>query len=152
MIEIICLGKARQDYVTSGLNEYLPRIARYCPISMKILPDHKLSSNSTEEFVKLKESEIILRYIHPGSFKIALDEKGNLMNSMEFAAFMNSHLAKDIQFIIGGVYGLSANVIKSVDYLLSFSPFTFTHQMIRLLLAEQIYRAFTILKGKKYHY
>lgn len=152
MIEIICPGKTRQDYVTSGLNEYLPRISRYCPISLKILPDHKLTSTSTEEIVKQKESEIILKNLRSSSFKIALDEKGNQLNSTEFATFLNNHLARDIQFIIGGVYGLSADVLKSMDYLLSFSPFTFTHQMIRLLLAEQIYRAFTILKGKSYHY
>ena len=150
-IKIICLGKTKQKFIKDGINEYLKRISGQYKIDFLILPDAKLSKNNSVEIVKKKEAEILQKHISSENILIVLDEKGKNFSSLEFADFIQK-AGKNIDFIIGGVYGLRENIKRKADLILSFSSFTFTHQMIRLLLTEQIYRAITIINGKKYHY
>jgi len=151
-IKILCLGKSKKKYIENGVNEYLKRLTKYSHIKFEILPDVKLTKTINIEIVKEKEAVIIEKHISENSLIICLDEHGKQLTSLEFSVFLNKINQKNIIFIIGGIYGISSRIIQKADLILSFSHFTFTHQMIRLLLIEQIYRAFTIIKGKKYHY
>lgn len=152
-IKILALGKSKQTFIEAGIKEYLKRLSKYASVKLEILADVKLSKTNTVQIVKDKEAEIIQKHLKDNDFIIALDEYGKQYTSVEFAQILEKQKGrKDITFIIGGVYGLSDKIIKQADLKLSFSKMTFTHQMIRLILAEQIYRAFTILEGKKYHY
>ncbi len=153
-IRIICLGKTKQKFIEEGIKEYQKRITKYLKLEWKILPDVKLTGNKTIEIVKDQEAAILEKNFPKSSFLIVLDENGKEFSSEKFAKYLEEKLSfrKEIIFIIGGVYGLSNKILKRADLVLSFSRFTFTHQMIRFLLMEQLYRSFTIIKGKKYHY
>lgn len=151
MIKIIAVGKTKQRFILDGMQEYNKRLTKYSKVVWKILPDTKLSSSINIDIVKDKEAKKILSHIKESDFVVALDEKGKQFTSLGFSRLI-SQRNQSITFIIGGVYGLSDIIKKRVDLLLSFSKSTMTHQMIRLVLAEQLYRAFTIITGKKYHY
>lgn len=152
-ITIVCLGKTKQNFIETGLQEYAKRLSKYAQINFLILPDVQLTKTNSCEIVKQKEASILLKNWKEKDFVIALDENGRQFSSPEFASLLCDLQPKtSISFLIGGVYGLAEEILKKADLILSFSRFTFTHQMIRLLLLEQIYRAFTICEGKKYHY
>lgn len=153
-IKIICLGKTKQKFIEDGIKEYQKRLSKYIKLEWLILPDIKLTSCNTIEIVKELEAEIIEKKLPESSFIIVLDENGKEFSSEEIAKFLDDKLitGRNIVFVIGGVYGLSNRILKRANIILSFSRFTFTHQMIRLLLVEQLYRSFTIIKNKKYHY
>ena len=153
-IKIICLGKTKQKFIEEGIKEYQKRINKYIKLEWQILPDIKLTGSKTIEIVKDQEAVILEKHLPTSSIIIVLDEKGNEFSSEKFAEYLEDKLlfGKNIIFVIGGVYGLSKKILQKADLVLSFSRFTFTHQMIRFLLTEQIYRSFTIIKGKKYHY
>ncbi|MCF7793995.1 MAG: 23S rRNA (pseudouridine(1915)-N(3))-methyltransferase RlmH [Candidatus Cloacimonetes bacterium] len=153
-IKIICVGKTKQKFIEAGIAEYKKRLQTFAKIETIILPDVKLTSSNNIDIVKKQESEIIRKHIKNYEVKVALDENGKSLTSKKFADFFvdQMNFGKDIAFFIGGVYGFEKEILNSMDMNLSFSRFTFTHQMIRLILFEQIYRAFTIIKGKRYHY
>jgi 23S rRNA (pseudouridine1915-N3)-methyltransferase len=151
-ISIICLGKSKKKYVELGINEYLKRIPKFYNLKIIEIPDIKLTKTNSIEIVKKKEAEIISKHLHKDDFIIALDETGKQFTSVKFSSYFDKLSSKNIVFIIGGVYGLDTEIKKKANLILSFSKFTFTHQMIRFLLIEQIYRAFTIINNKKYHY
>ncbi len=153
-IKIICLGKTKQNFIEDGIKEYQKRISKYTKLEWQILPDVKLTGSKTMEIVKEQEAAILEKKLSTSSVIIVLDENGKEYSSVKFAKFLEGKLniGKDITFVIGGVYGLSKRILQKADIILSFSRFTFTHQMIRFLLAEQLYRSFTIINGKKYHY
>ncbi len=153
-IIIICLGKTKQKFIEEGIKEYQKRITKYVKLEWQILPDVKLTGSKTIEIVKDQEAAILEKNFPKSSFLIVLDEKGKDFSSEKFAKYLEDKfpIGKDIIFVIGGVYGLSNRILKKADLVLSFSRFTYTHQMIRFLLVEQLYRSFTIIKGKKYHY
>lgn len=156
-ITIISVGKLKEKYLKLGIDEYSKRLTRYCKLSIAEVPDEKAPENLSDaemEAVKGKEGESILRYIKEGMYVIALDIKGKMISSEELAVCLenlgitgNSNIA----FVIGGSLGLSKEVIKRSDYKLSFSPMTFPHQLMKLILLEQIYRAFRIIKNEPYH-
>ncbi len=153
-IKIICLGKTKERFVKIGIDKYVNRVSKYINLEWKIVPDTKLTSTNTIKIVKDQEADTIIKYISEDNYLVALDEKGKIASSKGFAKFLKRKMlgSKDIIFIIGGVYGLSKKVLELADLKLSFSQFTFTHQMIRLLLSEQLYRALTIIHGRSYHY
>ncbi|OPX29740.1 MAG: hypothetical protein B1H06_01020 [Candidatus Cloacimonas sp. 4484_143] len=152
-IKIFALGKSKQKFIEEGLQEYLKRLTRYVQIDFKILPDVKLTKTNSIEIVKEKEAIILEKQLAEFDFVIALDENGTQYSSKDFAKLIEMKKGKsNLAFIIGGVYGLSPKILNKANLILSFSKFTFTHQMIRFILTEQLYRAFTILEGKKYHY
>ena len=154
-IKIICLGKTKQKFIEEGIREYQKRITKYLALDWQILPDVKLTGSKTIEVVKDREAVILEKNLPASSsIIIVLDENGKEFSSEKFAEYLDEKLLfrKNIIFVIGGVYGISNRILERADLVLSFSRFTFTHQMIRFLLIEQLYRSFTIIKGKKYHY
>jgi 23S rRNA (pseudouridine1915-N3)-methyltransferase len=153
-IKLITIGKNKQAFIKAGILEYQKRISPFLSLELIELPDVSLSKTNNIEIVKKKEAEILQKKILPTDFVVCLDEKGQNFTSLQFARFIGEklNLSGDLVFIVGGVYGLAKNISENCDLLLSFSRFTFTHQMIRLIFLEQLYRAITILKGKQYHY
>lgn len=155
-ITILQIGKTRQPFFQESEQEYLKRLKPYAKVQIITLKEGQglKDSPSHKELIKQKEAAQILTSIAPKTFIIVLDERGKNLNSMEFAQFIKEKQnagASDLTFIIGGAFGLSQEILKHANLQLSFSRFTFTHEMIRTLLLEQLYRAFTIIQGKTYH-
>ena len=148
MIKIICVGKIKEKYFTSGANEYLKRLSRYTKLEVVIVPDE-----ANVEKAVLIEGRKILSKIKDDEYVIALDICGKMISSLDFAKKINSvfNSHSKLTFVIGGSYGLSSSVIKRADYLLSFSKLTFPHQLFRVMLLEQIYRAYKINNNESYH-
>ena len=159
-IRIICVGKDKDDYVKLASDEYLRRIRAFIPIDTVIVKDTKLTKTNNTSIVKQKEGNHITQNLDQLSytttkkpFIIALDALGKQYDSVTFARKIELEKnGKEIVFVIGGPYGIDDEVKKKSDIIISLSPLTFTHQMTRIILLEQIYRAFTIITGKKYHY
>ena len=153
IIKIYWLGKTKKDFVSIANSEYLKRISGHTKIKIIELTDIKLTKAINIDIVKAKEAEIIRKAIKTEEYLIVLDERGDQFTSPEFAKFLDKQASKGtISFLIGGTYGLDKTIIDRADLILSFSKMTFTHQMIRIILLEQIYRSITIIKKKKYHY
>ncbi len=156
-ITIIAVGKIKEKYLTMGIAEFVKRLTPYCRLSIievdeERMPEHP--SDAEKAKVLLKEGERILKYVKDSSYLIILDVIGKQASSEELAEKISDlgvSGKSDITFIIGGAFGLSSELLKAAKERLSFSKMTFTHQMIRLLLVEQIYRAFKINRGEPYH-
>lgn len=156
-INIICIGRLKEKYWSDAIAEYSKRLKRYCNLSIKELKEDRLPDNPSaadEDKVKINEGKSILNAIREGSYVIALDLRGKALSSEELADKINKLAiegSSNVDFIIGGSIGLSKAVIDRSDMILSFSRMTFPHQMMRLILMEQIYRSFKIIKNEKYH-
>lgn len=156
-IDIISVGKLKEDYLKSGINEFLKRMNTYAKISITEIPDEKAPENMSDaelERVKSIEGQKILAKLKESSYVIALAIEGKQLSSEAFAAQIDKLMTDgygDITFIIGGSNGLSDEVLSRAQYLLSFSKMTFPHQLMRLILMEQIYRAFRIMNNHPYH-
>ncbi len=152
-ISIISIGKVKQQFIKEGEKEYLDRMKSEHKIEcIELGGDH--SSSLPEAEIKAKEGKQILGAIKESQLVIALDEGGKMMTSPEFASYLDSKMNQgqsNIAFIIGGAFGLDVSVKKRAEKILALSPMTFTYQMSRLILIEQIYRATMILKGSPYH-
>lgn len=156
-ITLITVGKIKEKYFTDAIAEYSKRLSRYCKLEIVELADEKTpdeASEHEEELIKAKEGERILKAIKDDAYVVALAIEGRKMTSPGLADFVaklgidgNSH----IQFVIGGSLGLASEVLKRADYKLSFSDMTFPHQLMRVILLEQIYRAYRIINGEPYH-
>jgi 23S rRNA (pseudouridine1915-N3)-methyltransferase len=154
-IKLLLIGKTDSDILSNGVDDYLKRIKHYIPFEMSIIPDLKNTKNLSESQQKQKEGELILNFINPGDFLVLLDEKGKVFTSVEFSRFMEKQMIaglKNLNFIVGGPYGFSDEVYKKCNSKISLSRMTFSHQMVRLIFAEQLYRAMTIIKGEPYHH
>ena len=157
MIKIICIGKIKEDYLKDGINEYLKRLSRYTKIEIIELKDISLKDNMSlveENKVKEEESRLIESKIKDTDYIISLDRLGEELSSIDLSKRLENTLSsvnKDIVFIIGGSLGLSNELIKKSNLVISFSKLTFPHQLFRLILLEQIYRSFKIMKGEIYH-
>jgi 23S rRNA (pseudouridine1915-N3)-methyltransferase len=154
-ITLLTVGKTDKDWVRQGLDIYVSRLTHYIPFNIIEIPELKKVSALTKEQIKVREGELILKNIRPGDDVILLDEKGKEFSSVEFAKTLQdkiSYVGKDIVFIIGGAYGFSEAVYKRADSKISLSRMTFSHQMVRAIFTEQLYRAFTIMKGEPYHH
>lgn len=153
-VEIWTIGKTAFPYLKEGIAIYEKRLKRYLPVKMEILPDIKNAKKLSAEELKKKEGALILKKLKREDLLILLDERGKEMGSVAFASFMQKQLQapkRRIVFQIGGAFGFSEAIYQRADYKISLSQMTFSHQMIRLFLFEQIYRAMTILKGEPYH-
>ena len=156
-INIVCVGKLKERYWTDAVTEYLKRLSRYCRMEIvelkeARLPDH--ASPAEEEQVKTVEGESILRSLSADSYVIVLDVKGKQLSSEQLSEKIENLALEGrstVDFIIGGSLGLSEAVRKRADFRLSFSAMTFPHQMMRVILLEQIYRAFKISRNEPYH-
>ncbi len=147
-INIIQVGKTKDFYFKEAEKEYLKRLSRYAKINVETIEEDKKGDDRKKAMER--EGESIMKKIRDDSFVVALEIVGKSYSSEEFASFLKE--SEKMIFIIGGPYGLSDKVLKRANLKLSFSRMTFTHQMIRVILLEQIYRGCTILEGKKYHY
>ncbi|CDF59012.1 23S rRNA (pseudouridine(1915)-N(3))-methyltransferase RlmH [Thermobrachium celere] len=156
-IIIISVGKLKEKYLKEGINEYLKRLSKYAKVDIIEVPDEKAPDNLSpkeEELVKEKEGQGILKHIKDNMYVVALDIKGKQLSSEELAEFLSQRALlgeSSIAFIIGGSLGLSQSVLNRANYKLSFSKMTFPHQLMRLILLEQIYRGFRIINGEPYH-
>ncbi|NLC95088.1 MAG: 23S rRNA (pseudouridine(1915)-N(3))-methyltransferase RlmH [Bacilli bacterium] len=156
-IKIVCVGKIKEKYLTSGIDEYLKRLNSYIKIEIIEVNDEKAPEKLSEaELNQVKEIEgkRILSKITDSDYVVALAIEGKQKSSEEFATFFANHmtyLTSDIVFVIGGSNGLGVNVFNRANELLSFSKMTFPHQLMRIILLEQIYRAFKIINNETYH-
>ncbi|WP_017725833.1 23S rRNA (pseudouridine(1915)-N(3))-methyltransferase RlmH [Halalkalibacterium ligniniphilum] len=156
-ISIVTVGKLKEKYLKQGIEEYIKRLSAYAKIEVVEVPDEKAPeqlSDTEMEQVKQKEGERILTKIHPDSHVIALAIQGRMLTSEQLAANLDNlatYGKSKITFVIGGSLGLSEDVLKRADEQLSFSKMTFPHQLMRLILVEQVYRAFRIMRGEPYH-
>lgn len=154
-IKLICVGKTNFNFLKTGEEEYSKRLAHYCSYTRIDIPELKQVKSFTQEEIKLREGELILSKIQSGEYVILLDDKGKSFNSIAFANYLEKkalHGSSAFTFIIGGAYGFSSAVYLKSDEQISLSEMTFSHQIIRLIFLEQLYRAFTIIKGEKYHH
>ncbi len=149
------VGKAHDSYVKEGIELFTKRISHYYPVQWKILPSSKNASSISEDEIKKIEAVTILKAVQKDDVLIALDECGNQWSSIELATFLqtkNDENVKNLIFLIGGVYGLHESILNKCAYRWSLSKLVFPHQLVRLILAEQIYRACTIIRNEKYHH
>ncbi|MDW8801634.1 23S rRNA (pseudouridine(1915)-N(3))-methyltransferase RlmH [Clostridium sp. A1-XYC3] len=156
-ISTICVGKLKEKYLKQAIDEYSKRLSRYCKLDIIEIPDEKTPDNASqkEEFmIKEKEGLNILRHIKDNMFVVTLDLKGKMLSSEELASFIKDSGVRgnsNIAFIIGGSLGLSKAVLDRADFSLCFSKMTFPHQLMRVILLEQVYRGFRIINGEPYH-
>jgi 23S rRNA (pseudouridine1915-N3)-methyltransferase len=154
-ITLIVIGKTDKKYITEGVSEYEKRLMHYCKFELKVIPDIKNSKSMSESVQMQKEGELIIASIRPTSELILLDEKGSEFSSVEFAKLIERKGVagkSEITFVIGGPYGFSHEVKARANGLVSLSRLTFSHQIVRLIFMEQLYRAMTIIKGEPYHH
>ena len=154
-IKLLMIGKTVDSDLMKMIENYRKRLTHYVNFETVIFPDIKKTKSLTAEQVKEKEAELLLSKLEQTDEVILLDERGKTFTSVQFSRFLEERLlysAKNVTFVIGGVYGFSERVYERADSLFSLSAMTFSHQMIRLLFVEQLYRAMTIIKGEPYHH
>lgn len=154
-IVLIVVGKTVQDWLVKGVNDYVERIGHFAQFQMVTIPDLKNTKNMEPDVQKLREGESILKLLMPGDDLFLLDDKGEQFTSPQMAQWLEKKLnmtSRRLVFIIGGPYGFSKDVYDRVPGRLSLSRMTFSHQMVRLIFVEQLYRAFAIMKGLPYHH
>ena len=154
-VKLVTVGKTDVKWVKEGLDLYVSRLRHYVPFSLVEIPQLKNVSALTQEQIKEREGELILKQLNPGDSVILLDEHGKEYRSVEWAEWIRQRLArggKALVFVIGGAYGFSQAVYDRAEGKVSLSRMTFSHQMVRTIFAEQLYRAFTIIKGEPYHH
>ena len=156
-ITILCVGKIKEKYLSSGISEYTKRLVRYCKMEIIEVQDEKTpdgASQAVEEKIKEKEGRRLEKYIKEDAYVIALAIDGKQLDSVELSKKIETlgvSGVSHIMFLIGGSLGLQRNLLERADYKLSFSKMTFPHQLMRMLLLEQLYRSYRIMKGEPYH-
>jgi 23S rRNA (pseudouridine1915-N3)-methyltransferase len=154
-VKLICIGKTGKKFLEEGENEYMQRVKHYVQIERIEIPDLKNARKLTFEQIKQMEGKEILSKVGSGEQLILLDERGSVLSSVEFSNFIQQRFnagGKALVFVIGGAYGFSSDVYEAAQGKISLSKMTFSHQMIRMIFFEQLYRAMTILKGEPYHH
>jgi 23S rRNA (pseudouridine1915-N3)-methyltransferase len=149
------IGKINDSYIKEGVTEFTGRISKYFKAEWKIIPTPKNAGLMSETDLKKKEAEVILSLLEKTDYLVALDEKGKQLNSEGLASFLQSRAnesTKQLVFLIGGAFGIDEAVLKRADLVWSISQLTFPHQLVRLVLSEQVYRACTIIRNEKYHH
>lgn len=151
---LILVGKTTNKHFVAGINDYVERIGHYMPFSITTIPELKNAKSLSEDQQKEREGELIMKQLQPTDTVVLLDEHGSQMRSIEFAQWLQKmqNAARRLVFVIGGPYGFSPALYQRANQKISLSPMTFSHQMVRLVFTEQIYRACTILKGEPYHH
>jgi 23S rRNA (pseudouridine1915-N3)-methyltransferase len=154
-IQLWSIGKEHEPYIRTGTDDFTRRIARYYPVEWKLIAPPRNAAALSVSDLKRKEGEIILDALTKEDWLVVLDERGKQMGSEGLAELLQARAndsAKQLVFLIGGIYGLDATVLKRADLRWSLSLLTFPHQLVRLILAEQLYRACSILRNEKYHH
>ena len=156
-VTLITVGKIKEKYLKDAILEYSKRLSKYCKLDIVEVADEKTpdqASENTERQIRQKEGERILRYVKEDAYVITLEINGNMMDSVTFAKKIETLAIQGkshIVFIIGGSIGLGEEVLRRSDYALSFSKMTFPHQLMRVILLEQVYRSYRIIEGAPYH-
>lgn len=151
---LILVGKTTDRHFQAGIADYVGRISHYMPFDLVMIPELKNTKSLTEEQQKVAEGELIMRQLQTGDTVVLLDEHGRELRSVEFARWLEQkrNTARRLVFVIGGPYGFSEAVYARANEQLSLSKMTFSHQMVRLVFTEQVYRACTIIRGEPYHH
>lgn len=152
--ELILVGKTTNKHFVACINDYVERIGHYMPFSITTIPELKNAKSLSEDQQKEREGELIMKQLQASDTVVLLDEHGSQMRSLEFASWLQKmqNSARRLVFVVGGPYGFSPALYQRANQKISLSPMTFSHQMVRLVFTEQIYRACTILKGEPYHH
>lgn len=152
--ELILVGKTVNKHFVAGIKDYVERIGHYMPFNITVIPELKNTKSLSEEQQKEREGEMILKLLQPSDTVVLMDEHGQEFRSVEFAQWLQKkqNTARRLLFVIGGPYGFSDTVYARANEKISLSRMTFSHQMVRLIFTEQIYRACTIIKGEPYHH
>ena len=151
----ICMGKTRERFVQEGIAKYLRYLKPYTDVEIRELKEEKIQDLRAAPLVRKREAEKIFKAASPGAYLAALDERGHEFTSHEFAHYLNGLIesgVREMAFVVGGAMGLDESVAERANKVIALSRWTLTHEMARLVLFEQLYRAFTIIKGKTYHY
>lgn len=154
-IVLLAIGKTTNPHFGAGIDDYLSRVRHYLPMDIEIIPELKNTKSLSADIQKEKEADLLFKALQPGDNVVLLDEHGKTFRSVEFAAWIQKKMTAGIKrlvFVIGGPYGFSPRVYAAYPEKISLSSMTFSHQMIRLIFAEQIYRAMTILNNEPYHH
>ena len=154
-ITLITVGKTDIPWVREGLEMYVSRLGHYVPFTLREIPELKGVSALTKDQIKEREGELVLKLVKPADEVVLLDEHGREYRSLEFADWLGRRMTgsgRDLVFVIGGAYGFSQAVYARAEGKLSLSKMTYSHQLVRTIFAEQLYRAFTILRGEPYHH
>lgn len=154
-ISLIVVGKTTEKYIEEAINEYVKRIGFFNAFNMMVIPDLKNAKSLSKEMIKQKEGENILSQIVDYDDVVLLDEKGKEFTSLEFASYIEKKMVSGVRkvaFVIGGPYGFSDDVYNAAKGKISLSKMTFSHQIIRPLFLEQLYRAYTIINNTPYHH
>lgn len=154
-IVILFIGKTDKEYLKKGLEDYARRLNFYLPVELKIIPDIRKAGNLSEEQQKEKEGKLILDQVAQGDQLILLDERGKEFTSIEFSGWIEKKMISSVRqliFVIGGPYGFSKAVYERAGFTISLSKMTFSHQMVRMIFVEQLYRSMTILRNEPYHH
>ena len=149
------IGKSHEPYIKAGVEDFTKRISKYYKVDWNIIPVPKNAGMMSELDLKKKEAAMILEWLNKDDYLVALDEKGKEFSSEKLADFIQARAnesTKQIVFLIGGAFGLDESLLKRANHTWSLSQLTFPHQLVRLILAEQVYRACTILRNEKYHH
>ena len=152
---LLTVGKTDVRWVREGLELYVSRLEHYVKFALKEISELKNVSAFTREQIKEKEGELILSSVQQSDELVLLDERGSRYRSVDFAAFLQDRMVRsgrNMVFVVGGAYGFSREVYSRASSMISLSEMTFSHQMVRVIFAEQLYRAFTIMKGEPYHH
>lgn len=152
--ELILVGRTADKHFQAAISDYAQRIGHYMPFSITVIPELRNTKNLSEEQQKQQEGELILRMIQPQDTVVLLDEHGRELRSVELARWLEGkrQTARRLLFVIGGPYGFSKAVYQRAQERLSLSRLTFSHQLVRLVFTEQLYRACTIIRGEPYHH
>lgn len=152
--ELILVGKTNDVHFRAGIEDYSSRISHYMPFSLNVIPELKNTKSLSQEQQKQKEGELILKNVQPSDTLVLLDEHGKEFRSVEFASWLEKkkQTGRNIVFCIGGPYGFSDEVYGRANEKVSLSKMTFSHQMVRLIFTEQLYRACTIINNEPYHH
>ncbi len=152
--ELIVVGKTVSAHLAAGIDDYISRIAHYMPFAVSVVAEIRNTKSLSLQQQKEREGEKLLRLIQPNDYVVLLDERGKEYSSIAFADWLQRRQQQPqrLVFIVGGPYGFAESVYERADELLSLSKMTFSHQLVRLLFAEQLYRACTIIKGDPYHH
>lgn len=154
-ITVLAVGKTATGYLAEGIDHYLKRLKHYLPVELIVIPDIKGARSLTEAEQKEREGDAMLQALQPGDYVVLLDERGREYTSREFSDEISRRMnqgLKRVVYIIGGPYGFAPKIYDRADSKISLSRMTMTHEMVRLLFVEQIYRAMTILRGEPYHH
>ncbi|HNP24143.1 MAG TPA: 23S rRNA (pseudouridine(1915)-N(3))-methyltransferase RlmH [Panacibacter sp.] len=153
---IFCsVGKPHEDYIKSGVDDFSNRVSKYFSVHWHIIPPAKVGASATEGEIKKLEAKSILQFLQPEDYLILLDETGKQFSSIELSSFIQQRANdsnKKLVFLIGGAFGVDAGIKQRADFCWSLSRLVFPHMLVRLILAEQVYRACSILRNEKYHH